>query len=164
MWFKRTSSKIEKYTTDATDQLARQVSRREGLKRALAGATTLIAGVAVGQFAGAKSAAAAVDCPCAPPRGVYCSGCPTNGCPSGHVICKTSHGCDPCIYSDGYWVSCTGLGSCGGGFRLCYDCKKSSGTCSTTCGCRTGILCSGCCTADEVKAEMARVQQEAAAA
>ncbi|PRX98063.1 hypothetical protein [Allonocardiopsis opalescens] len=163
MWGRSSPDKIDKYIADASDQTARRISRREGLSKMLRGTAAVLAGVAAGQIV-SPSAAAAQSCSCVPPRGVYCSGCPSGpeqrGCPSGYAVCTTSSGCSPCIYASGYWTACTGQGSGGHGYRVCYDCWRNS-SCGTTCGCLSGVLCGGCRTPADVRAVMASVEQEA---
>ena len=161
MRFKRVPREMEERVTNVADSAVRKISRRDGLKHVFRGTTAALAGVTVGQLTGVK-AANAIACTCSKPRGVWCSGCASNGCPSGYSICTTSSPCAPCIYSSGYWVSCTGLGSCGFGYRVCRDCWRNS-SCSTTCGCLSTVLCSGCCSPAEVKADMARQEQLALA-
>lgn len=146
-----------------TKGLARRLSRREALMRGLRGVAVVSAGVAGGTILTAEQAKA-VTCTCGPPNNKYCSGCPSNGCPSGYDVCYSNQGCSQCIYASGSWVSCTGLGDCGYGYKRCYDCRKHATTgCTSTCGCLTGILCGFCCSPAEVKAFMARDEQLALA-
>lgn len=151
---------LRPYGEDPATSIARSISRRRFLDRSLRGLT---AG-AVGLFATGSlfsgSARASTECICAAPRGVKCTDCPSGRkrkkCPEGHTRCVTVDGepqCPGCVYENGWWVSCTGLGE-GYGYRICIDCWVR-GDCDTTCGCRSKIICRQCESAADVKAEMA---------
>jgi hypothetical protein len=141
----------------ASEDIARKLSRRTLLFRTLKGTAATAAALSVGSFVGVKNAFADA-CDCTPP-GQFCwaigKTCPFNGCPTGCSICTTSDGCGGCIYSSGYWVACTGQGSCSNGYRLCYDCKCPG--CGTTCGCLSGCICCNCCSPQEVRLEAGRL-------
>lgn len=145
---------------DPASRLARAVSRRKFLDRSL---KTISAG-AIGLFATGSiftgAAQAGGQCSCSYPRGVECTDCPPGRrkkkCPDRYRRCKTVDGvqeCPGCIYENGWWVSCTGLGE-GYGFKTCTDCWVE-GDCNTTCGCKSKIICRTCESAADVKAEMA---------
>lgn len=145
---------------DAATRVARAVSRRRFLDRSFKG----IAAGAIGLFATgnvfAGTARAGDGCYCSYPRGVECDDCPPGRnpkkCPDKHKRCKTVDGvqeCPGCIYENGWWVSCTGLGE-GYGYRICTDCWRP-GFCDTTCGCKSAVICRHCESAADVKAEMA---------
>lgn len=150
------------------EDVARAVSRREVVFKGLRGLAAAAAAVSVGSLAGVKDAFArtACTCSCAYPGCGNCScrgkTCPTNGCPSSCKICHLgdcSNG--GCPYSDGNWVCCSGCGVCGFGYYVCYDCRCPTCTgcsgCSNKCGCKSGCLCSGCCSPAEVAAEMQKL-------
>jgi hypothetical protein len=152
--------------------LARQVGRRQVIGTILRGAGLAAAGLSLGTLATAlnpREAEAHLN-HCGgwwhihgstEPGSAQCAGCPSNGCPSGYLVCPSSTGCRNCTYTGGYWVAQNGLGRCGGGYRLCYDCHRS-GSC-TVCTCLSTILCTGCCLAEDVQ-ESLRQQAAAAAA
>ena len=148
---------------DPATAVARSISRRRFLDRSLRGITT----GAIGLFAGgsifsAAAKAAGEECPCSEPGGRVCPDCPpgrgAKKCPDGYRRCRKIDGepqCAGCVYDTGYWVSCTGLGE-GFGYKICIDCWIPR-DCTTTCGCRSKIICKHCSSAADVKAEMALV-------
>ena len=151
---KRSASLSDKAST--AEVMADALSRRKVLARAVRGTAVLASGVVAGNLV-SPTRAFALTCDCSPPRTLYCASigktCPSNGCPSGCYVCTTASGCTPCIYSNGSWVACTGFGTCGNGYKVCYDCRCV--TCSSTCGCLSAVLCAGCCSPAEMKASMA---------
>lgn len=145
---------FDQNTSVLSESTARQLSRRAFLIQAVKGLVAAVAGLTLGQFTvGAAEAA----CTCG---GQSCASigksCPSSGCPSNCTVCKNTTGCSKCTYPTGYWVSCTGQGACGNGYRLCYDCK--CGTCdSGVCYCLTTCFCCNCCSPADVEAEMQRL-------
>ena len=145
----------------ASASMARMLSRRSLLARALQGSAATLAALTMGTMTGVKDSFATTCTHCGNWFGSgcsgcspQCSGCPSNGCPSGRSICKAGQ-CRPCEYSNGYWVACSGGGICGGAFKLCYDCKNSS---CGVCTCLSSWLCTGCCSAADVRETMAAIQ------
>jgi hypothetical protein len=138
-----------------SEQVARRVSRRDALRRAVLGGTTGLAALAVG-----ASPAQASTCVCGPTR--RCSGCPDVGCPPGKHLCKGSFTGD-CFNNQGYrcewphgtWIACTGLGK-GLGYKVCYDCIGVSG-CKDWCTCLSDCICCGCGSPADVRAEQRRL-------
>jgi hypothetical protein len=95
-----------------------------------------------------------------------CLDCPSGRkkkkCPGAYQRCRAVDGvpdCPGCVYEAGWWVSCTGLGE-GMGYRICIDCWVP-GDCTTTCGCRSKVICGHCTTAADVKREMALAMADA---
>jgi hypothetical protein len=146
-----------------SEDVARKLSRRQALSRGVKGIATAAAALSIGELV-RPSIASAVNCTCScnPPFGCLCGSscmnktCPQNGCPSGCTICTTADGCGGnCPYDHGFWICCTGCGSCGLGYYVCYDCKCGSDCNSgSLCGCKSNCRCSGCCSRSEVKAQM----------
>jgi hypothetical protein len=142
----------------ASASMARMLNRRTMLVRILQGSAATVAALTVGTLSGVRDAFAVTCTHCGRWFGTgcsgcspECSGCPSNGCPSGRAVCK--HPTCGCDYANGYWVACSGGGRCGGAFRLCYDCRNSS---CNICTCLTIWLCTGCCSAAEVRDTMAQ--------
>ena len=156
---------IDKHISVLTESLARALSRRKVIEAGVKGVFATIAAGALGQLVDIKQAFAGCTCECddcwtqGNPCNDFGHNCPTGaqgGCPSGCSICTSSDYCGGfCGYPSGYWVSCSGLCACHGGYRLCTDCKCPN--CSVTCTCLSGIFCCNCCTRQDVEAEMRRV-------
>lgn len=149
--------RLDERVSSVTDFTARRITRRESLKRLMRGSAVVTAGVVVGNLAWTKPAMAST-CDCDPPNGIYCTGCSSyGGCPS--------HG-SPCLEyypnTNGCWIACTGLGTCGYGYVKCCDCTTPYGYCH--CGCQSTCICCNCCSPADVKAEHARLEREAMAA
>lgn len=149
---------LDRAVGDATETLTRRLTRRDVVRRAVLGGATGIAFFSIGQ----RSAFAA-GCQCGPTS--RCSGCPSDGCPSGYSLCKkpSSGNCTNnqgynCIYPSGYWIACSGLGFCGNGYETCYDCIGPSG-CAGWCTCLSSCYCCECCTPEQVRAEALRFQE-----
>jgi hypothetical protein len=156
---------IDNIIGQLAESSARLLDRRQLLSRTAKGIVATIAGIALGQIIGVGEALAACTCNWAGggsnancPHWSY--PCPIGGagCPSGCSVCTTSSGCGTiCNYSNGQWLSCNGLGSCGTGFRMCTDCACPN--CSYICTCLSNcICCTPCChSADQIRAEVKRL-------
>jgi hypothetical protein len=59
-------------------------------------------------------------------------------------------------------VAASGFGKCGEGFYLCYDCIGPGG-CRDWCTQLSNLICGGCCTPEDVRAEQKRIQEQLAA-
>jgi hypothetical protein len=164
---------LDETVLGASASLARRLNRRQLLRGALGGSAVAVAGLSLGSAATilrTRDAEAHLN-HCGgwfhingstEPGSPQCGGCPFNGCPSGFSICqKPPSTCRNCEYANGNWVAQNGLGTCGGGFRLCYDCNP--GNCSI-CTCLSGTLCTGCCSQADVQREMAQLAAQAAGA
>ncbi len=147
-----------------TESMARALNRRKFFTGAIKGVIATVAGVAGGTLVNVREAFA-ITCTCSWANNhVNCSehgGCTNNGwdCPSGCSLCTTSSGCGTiCKYQNGLWTSCTGLGPCGTGFRICTDCNCNG--CSYICTCLSSCACcSPCChSPTDVAAEMRRLR------
>jgi hypothetical protein len=155
---------MDKYISSLSESVARSMDRRQILKKGIKGVFAATAGMALGQFANIKNAFA-VTCTCNWAGGsgnANCpksSGCPLGssaGCPTGYSVCTSSSGCGTiCNWPGGRWVSCTGLGTHGHGYKLCTDCNNSG--CADVCTCLSGIICYNCSTQKEVEEEMRRL-------
>jgi hypothetical protein len=167
---------LDETVLGASASLARRLNRRQLLRGVLGGSAVAVAGVSLGSAATilrTRDAEAHLGhcggwfrLPGSTHGGSpECGGCPFNGCPSGHSICTVAPGttrCNGnCTYTNGNWVAQNGLGNCGGGFRLCYDCNP--GNCNI-CTCLSGTLCTGCCSQADVAREMAALAAQAAGA
>jgi hypothetical protein len=148
-----------------SESAARTLTRRRVLRTAVKGLVAATAGLALTLGPDLREAFAQT-CTCNWIGGSSNADCPKVGycsddsCPSGCSLCTSGGGC--CEYPSGSWVSCTGLGRCGAGYRLCIDCKCS--TCSGyLCTCLTDFYCCNCCTPSEVEAEMQRIAARRAA-
>ena len=147
---------------DASTKVARALSRRRFLDRSLRGITAGAVGLmTTGTLFQGAARAGGDECPCSSPRGVACENCPPGRkrkkCPTGYARCRSVDGiptCPGCVYEQAWWVSCTGQGEGGLGYRICIDCYIE-GDCESTCGCRSAIICGHCTTPADVKAEMA---------
>jgi hypothetical protein len=139
------------------EDVSRRLSRRQLVLKSVKTAVAATAAVTAGSLAGASRAfGGALACDCALPGCGNCScrnkTCPSNGCPSGCMVCKTGDGCSQCNHNDGNWIACSGLGTCGLGYRLCWDCRCTG--CGAKCGCKSVCLCCQCCSPSDVEAEM----------
>ncbi len=151
---------LDKHISIVTESVARALSRRTVLARATKGLVATIAGVTLGELMNVREAFA-VSCNCHPANGTYCSNCPNGvGCPSGCSACTGTDYCGGwCTWDHGWWLSCSGLGSCGNGYRICTDCKcPNCGSNNTSvCTCLSAIICQNCCTREQVAAEARRL-------
>lgn len=157
---------LDKNISLLTESVARSLGRRRLLVNTAKGLFATAASLTLGQLTNLKDAFA-VTCTCnwacnSDGKNTNCAkqgGCPRTGCPSNCSICTTSSGCGTvCNYSGGYWVSCSGLCTCGGGYRLCTDCKcHNSCSCPNVCTCLSQIFCCNCCKKSDVEAEMRRI-------
>jgi hypothetical protein len=167
---------VEEFLKDAdrkvnhlTEDFARRLNRRQLVFKGVKGLAAAAAALSVGSLAGVRNAFAmpTCNCTCTPPQGGNCVGtcnacgygsCPANGCPSGCYKCRNGD-CSSCPYDSASWVCCYGCGTCGNGYRLCYDCRCPTGSgkgCSRKCGCKSVCIGGGGCGPAEVEAEMAR--------
>lgn len=124
------------------ESIARRITRRRTLAGAVKGAFAAVAGIAAGVGLTAMDAEAACTCNWAQGRNCNSSTtCPSNGgCKSGYTPCTSADWCNGwCIYSNGSWVSCTGLGG-GLGYKICTDCKSNTRGCDFLCTCLSGCL------------------------
>jgi hypothetical protein len=165
--------KLDKRTSILAEGIARSLSRRQVLVTTVKGTVATVAAATLGILVDLKTAFA-ITCDCHWYDGIV--GCPNYGacnsggpgaCPSGCSYCTSADVCRDskgyyCGYSDGWWVSCTGFGQCGNGYKICSDCKCT--TCSYVCTCLSNVICSGCCTPQQVEAEMRRLMAGASAA
>src|SRR5947207_2070983 len=125
---------FDKQVSILTEAIARKFHRRQMVGTTVKGLFATVAAATVGQLANVGQAFAATTCTCDEgwTTGHRCSywghPCPYTSttatqCPSGCSTCY-SPGCNGwCSYSSGHWVSCSGLGTCGKGYKLCWDCK-----------------------------------------
>lgn len=149
-----------------SESVARTFGRRKFIIKTIKGVFATAAGLSLGQFIDIKDALA-ITCTCTWLGGASNANCPSKGgcnnglCPSGCSNCVTSDHCfkngiDQCPYGTATWVSCSGLGTCGNGYRICRDCKCN--TCSGyTCTCLSACNCCSCCRPEDVEAEMRRM-------
>lgn len=179
MAWQKVGDKFDTRVGELTEKITRRMSRRDALRTAVVGGAASIAALAVGQRP--AEARALTSCDCGPTYrcGHYGHSCPSYGCPSGYDLCKNGSAycsCDQghynvqgycCEYSSGSWVACNNGGTCGAGYRLCYDCHCPSGCtysgCRYWCTCLSACICCNCCTKEQVRAEMKRLQKELAA-
>jgi hypothetical protein len=152
---------FDKHVSVFTESLARKLSRRKMVDRTVKGAFAAVAAVTIGQLTGIGDALASTSCTCDEgwTTGHSCTHngypCPDHGCPTGCVKCYYPE-CDGwCNWSSSKWVSCTGLGTCGKGYKVCRDCKCPD--CSNHCSCLSHTICRTCCTPSDVHAEMERL-------
>lgn len=139
-----------------SESFARKFNRRKVVGGAVKGVVAMIAAATVGQLANLGEAFAAT-CTCdenwtqGHPCGYWGYPCPhntsyTDPCPAKMRVCTindSTHGCGGwCDYSSGHWVSCSGLGSSGKGYKLCWDCTLKANPCHPKCSCLSG--CFGC--------------------
>jgi hypothetical protein len=161
---------FDRHLSNFTESVARSISRRQIMTRTVKGVIVTVAGTALGTLVNMK-AAFAVSCTCDWYGGSGNANCPSHpgcggaGCPSGCTPCTGDHSkgiynCNNGYYSCGWisgsWVSCTGLGICGNGSRICTDCKCPD--CSYVCTCLSQCTCCNCCTPQDVEQEMKRLK------
>jgi hypothetical protein len=146
----------------AAERAARRLNRRDALRGAVVGSTSGLAALSLGR----RPAAAPDYCDCGPTR--RCHGCPGDGCPRGHHLCKGSYLSDcfnyqgyRCEWPKGTWIACTNIGR-GYGYRICYDCISRSG-CRDWCTCLSKCLCCDCKTVTDLRTEQQRQQAAEAA-
>ncbi len=161
---------LDRQTSLGSEAFARAISRRGFVQKGVKGAFATIAGLSIGSLINVKSAFA-VTCTCHWACGRQCSSIGTGTysqyCPSGCSTCVPSSGCynctvggaNLCPYSDGSWTSCTGLGTCQAGYRICRDC--TCGSCNNACTVLSSVICGNCCSPQQVEAEMRRLRAEA---
>lgn len=140
------------------ESFARNYNRRKMVGTTVKGLFATVAAATVGQLVNAGQAFAAT-CTCddgwttGKPCGHWGFPCPhntslTDGCPSNCSVCKSTdstHGCKGwCNYTSGHWVSCTGCGTSGKGYKLCWDCHCPPGACFQNghhpCSCLSGCI------------------------
>jgi hypothetical protein len=133
-----------------SESFARKFNRRKVIGSTVKGVVATVAAATVGQLANLGQAFAA-SCTCdegwtlGKTCGYYGFPCPKNGCPSQCTVCTrpSCHGW--CNWNSGNWVSCSGLGPSGKGYKLCWDCWKCGnvgGNCQPKCSCLSA--CIGC--------------------
>jgi hypothetical protein len=147
---------FDKQVSIWSESLARKFNRRKMVGGTVKGLVATVAAATVGQLANFGEAFAA-SCTCddgwttGQPCEHYGYPCPhntshTNPCPSQMKVCTindSTHGCGgSCNYSSGNWVSCSGLGASGKGYKLCWDCTLISNPCHPNCSCLSD--CFGC--------------------
>jgi len=147
---------FDKQVSIFTESFARKLNRRKMVATTVKGLFATVAATAVGQFTNFGQAFAA-SCTCDEgwTTGHTCGyygyqyRCPhntslTNGCPSTCSVCTindSTHGCGGwCTYTSGNWVSCSGLGTNGKGYKLCWDCHCPTGSCKHKCSCLSGCI------------------------
>ena len=152
---------LDEHLSMLSESLARRLNRRKALVNTAKGLFAAVTGIALGQLTSITNAFA-VSCTCTG-NICTCDGGTGTSCPSGCTTCTSSSGCGSyCDHSNGYWVSCSGLGKCGNGYKICIDCK--CGSCSNLCTCLSACICCGCCNPKDVEAEMRRVAAALSAA
>ncbi len=156
MSIRQLPASVDARVSAVTERVVRRLNRRDALRGAVLGGATGLAALALGQ-----RPAFAVTCECGPTA--RCSGCPGTGCPHGYHLCRGSDtsGCFNdqgyrCIWPQGEWIACMGLGR-GFGYRVCYDCIGKSG-CPGWCTCLSECICCDCETAGDIRAEQRRIQ------
>lgn len=159
---------FDKQVSVFTESLARRLARRKMLGTAVKGAVAAIAAATIGQFTNLRQAFA-VSCTCDDnwTNGVPCDNighsCPSSGCPSGCSVCCCNDCNGWCNYPSGSWTSCSGLGKCGNGYKICTDCKCGNPcTKQNRCTCLSQCICCNCCTKADVQAEMRRLAASSA--
>ncbi len=153
--------KLDEHISELSESIARTMNRRQLLTRTVKGVFATAAGLTLAQFTNLKSAFA-ITCTCMWAGGSGNANCPhTSGCPgginppcpSGCVTCTTSSGCGTiCNYPGGSWVSCSGFGPCGMGYKCHSSCSYPN-----VCTCLSPIICYNCCTRKAVEEEMRRI-------
>jgi hypothetical protein len=138
---------FDRQVSNWSESLARKFNRRKMIGSTVKGAVATVAAVTAGQLT-SFGQAFAVSCTCDEgwTRGRPCNHwgfpCPKNGCPSHMTVCKKP-GCGGwCTYSNGHWVSCSGLGPSHKGYKLCWDCSDAKNPCNPHCSCLSS--CIGC--------------------
>ena len=154
---------FDKNVSILAESLARKLNRRKMVSTTVKGVFTAIAAATIGQVINVRQAfAATCTCDSNWTTGSPCDNIgypcphPGPGCPSNCKACGNNDCGGWCKYSTNGWVSCSGLGNCGNGYRMCVDCK-CAGTCSKKCTCLSDCICCGCCTPDDVRTEMQRL-------
>ena len=181
-------ARLDTGVAGVAERTLRRVSRRQALRAAVVGGAASVATMAMGQRP-ALAAADKCSANCGPTaRCKSCPqvGCPkgyslcrfgngkngthSNCCNNAHhagccnsPCCSCSNGVTckcPCVYPNGYWVACSGLGSFGHGYELCQDCLKGNNgkNCGSWCTCLSACICCNCTTPHQVRAEAKRVQ------
>ena len=152
---------FDKSISILSEAFARVLSRRKMVATTVKGLFATLVAATLGQFLNVGEAFA-ITCTCDEnwTTGSPCTNigypCPSYGCPSGCTTCTSYDWCGGwCDYSNGKWVSCSGFGPCGKGYKVCRDCKCPD--CNTKCTCLSHIVCYNCCTPQDVKAEMQRL-------
>ena len=160
---------FDKRISILSESLARSLSRRRMVTISVKGAAATLAGATLGIFTQVHDAFA-ITCTCNWYDGSGNANCPNHsGCNTpGYGVCPP--GCSPCTnvdycydtdsgyycnYPNASWTSCTGLGTCGNGHKICVDCKCPN--CSYVCTCLSNCICCNCCTPMDVEAEMRRL-------
>jgi hypothetical protein len=152
---------FDKHVSILSESLARMLTRRKMAGTTVKGLFTTVAAATLGQLPNLGEVHASCHCTCDDcwTTGYPCDHigypCPPHYCPSGCVTCYIGDCGGWCTYTSGTWVSCSGLGKCGRGYRICRDCKCPH--CSHKCSCLSAIVCENCCTAQDVRSEMARL-------
>lgn len=133
----------------ASERTGRWIDRRAALRTAVVGAVAGIGAVALGQRPALAQPRCSQGVSCGPTPScnyqTFCGG-GSSGCPSGYSLCKSSGPCyrhhneqnEPCAYSAGYWVACTGCNG-NGSYKLCLDCVGPGG-CTEWCTCISPCL------------------------
>ncbi len=155
---------LDEHLSMLSESFARRLNRRKAFTNTAKGLFATAAGITLAQLTNITKAFA-VSCTCTGNL-CTCGGTAGNQCPSGCTTCTKSSGCSYCPHSSGSWVSCTGLGNCGAGYKVCIDCKCGSGSCSqsTFCTCLSSCICCSCCNKQDVEAEMRRLAASLSAA
>lgn len=150
------ASQFDELVSRVTERNARTLTRSSFLVRAARGATVATAAIAAGNLFGVKKAFAD-DCSCTYPFGAECPNCNGTRCPDPYGPCTSLSGCAGCPHDNGNWVTCTGLGVCGNGYVICWDCYTGSCGSGNVCGCGGTCVCCNCCSPQDVAAEQARI-------
>lgn len=146
---------IDKSISVLGEEVARRVSRRVAVSKAIGSVTGVAAALSLGSLV-KPSTGWAGGCTCNWIRrcseiGYTCPGT-TQACPVGCQICYQGD-CSECPYPSGSWVSCN-CGPGGAGAKLCYDCF-CFGCGGGTCTCLTSCICGGCRSPQDVVQYMA---------
>lgn len=130
-----------------SESFARKFNRRKVVGGAVKGVVATVAAATVGQLANFGEAFAAT-CTCdenwtqGHPCNYWGYPCPSDGCPSKMEVCTKPMCGGWCDYSNGHWVSCSGLGTNHKGYKLCWDCTLKTNPCHPKCSCLSA--CIGC--------------------
>ena len=153
---------FDKRISILSESLARALNRRKIVGNTVKGLFATVAGATLGRLTSPGEASAACACTCddcwtnGHPCNHYGYPCPSHYCPGGCTTCTRHNWCGGwCSYSSGKWVSCSGLGVCGQGYRICRDCKCPN--CRVKCSCRSAITCYSCCSAADIRNEAERI-------
>ena len=158
---------FDKNVSTLSESLARVIDRRKMLGTTVKGLSAVVVAAALGQFTN-LGRAFANNCYC------ECDDCWSTGQPCGNIgftcpvdlSAKCPSSCSICIaydcggwcdYNNGSWIAyeCYNLGSCQKGYKLCTDCKCPD--CNHKCTCLSTCICCSCCTVQDVRAEMRRI-------